>query len=64
MRALSALVSMLFLLLTHVVQAQQLTVDPETVVPLPDKFDMETPAPEVPPEVARFQRRVDRNLAR
>ena len=45
---------MLFLLLTHVVQAQQLTVDPETVVPLPDKFDMETPAPEVPPEVARF----------
>ncbi|WP_315837542.1 hypothetical protein [Bradyrhizobium prioriisuperbiae] len=36
-------------------QAQPLTVDPESVVPLPDTFDMETPAPDVPPEMARFQ---------
>ena len=36
-------------------QAQSLTVDPETIVPLPDSFDMEVPAPEVPPEMARFQ---------
>lgn len=34
---------------------QSLTVDPESVVPLPDRFDMETPAPDVPPEIARFQ---------
>ena len=36
-------------------QAQSITVDPESIVPLPDKFDMETPAPDVPPEIARFQ---------
>jgi hypothetical protein len=36
-------------------QAQSLTVDPETIVPLPDSFDMEVPAPDVPPEMARFQ---------
>jgi len=35
-------------------QAQPLTVDPESIVPLPDKFDIETPAPDVPPETARF----------
>jgi dienelactone hydrolase len=35
-------------------QAQSLTVDPETIVPLPDSFDMEPPAPDVPPEMARF----------
>ncbi|MBR1298080.1 dienelactone hydrolase family protein [Bradyrhizobium sp. AUGA SZCCT0042] len=39
----------------HGAQAQSLTVDPESIVPLPDKFDMETPAPDVPPEIARFQ---------
>src|SRR5271154_6534703 len=36
-------------------QAQSLTVDPESIVPLPSRFDMEPPAPEVPPEIARFQ---------
>ncbi len=36
-------------------QAQPLTIDPETIVPLPDRFDMEAPAPDVPPEMARFQ---------
>jgi dienelactone hydrolase len=35
-------------------QAQPLTVDPESIVPLPDTFDMETPSPDVPPEMARF----------
>src|SRR6476619_3997046 len=54
MRALSALFSAL-LLLAHAAQAQTLTVDPESIVPLPDKFDMETPAPDVPPEISRFR---------
>jgi dienelactone hydrolase len=36
-------------------QAQSLTVDPESIVPLPDTFDMEQPAPDVPPGIARFQ---------
>jgi dienelactone hydrolase len=31
-----------------------LTVDPETIVPLTDKLDMEEPAPDVPPQMARF----------
>lgn len=35
--------------------AQPLTIDPETVVPLPPRFDMEPPASDVPPEIARFQ---------
>jgi hypothetical protein len=35
-------------------QAQSLTVDPESIVPLPDKFDMEAPGADVPPEIARF----------
>ena len=39
----------------HGAQAQPLTVDPELIVPLPDMFDMKTPAPDVPPEIARFQ---------
>jgi dienelactone hydrolase len=39
---------------TFSTQAQPLTVDPESIVPLPDKFDMEMPAPDVPPEMARF----------
>jgi dienelactone hydrolase len=40
---------------TNNAHAQPLTVDPESIVPLPDKFDMETPAPDVPAEIARFQ---------
>jgi dienelactone hydrolase len=35
-------------------QAQSLTVDPESIVPLPDRFDMAKPTPDVPPEMARF----------
>ena len=36
-------------------RAQPLTVDPETIVPLPPGFDMEVPASDVAPEIARFQ---------
>ncbi|TGN88169.1 hypothetical protein EOW77_0015080 [Bradyrhizobium yuanmingense] len=36
-------------------QAQFLTVDPETIVPLPLRFEMEQPAADVSPEIARFQ---------
>jgi len=35
--------------------AQTLTVDPESIVPLPDKFDMAALAPDIAPESARFQ---------
>jgi hypothetical protein len=35
-------------------QAQSLTVDPESIVPLPDKFDIEISASDVPPEMAHF----------
>jgi dienelactone hydrolase len=45
---------MVFLMMMHNAQAQPLTVDPESIVPLPDKFDIEMPAPDVPPEIARF----------
>jgi hypothetical protein len=38
----------------HNAEAQSATVDPESIVPLPDKFEMETPAPDVPPAIARF----------
>jgi hypothetical protein len=43
------------LLLMHAAHAPPLTVDPESIVPLPDKLDMEAPAPDVPPDIARFQ---------
>jgi dienelactone hydrolase len=43
-----------FLLAMHTAQAQPLTVDPESIVPLPKTFDMEAPDPDVPPEIARF----------
>ena len=33
---------------------QPVTVDPESIVPLPVRFEMEMPAPDVPPEIARF----------
>src|SRR5258707_673985 len=52
---LSAVLSTVLLMLMHNAQAQPLTVDPESIVPLPDKFDMVAPASDVPPEIARFQ---------
>ncbi len=50
-----AVFSIVLLMLMHNAQAQPLTVDPESIVPLPDKFDIVTPTPDVPPEIARFQ---------
>src|ERR1700704_3256632 len=55
MRRLLIVFSTLFSIFMHNAQAQPLTVDPESIVPLPDKFDMVAPAPDVPPEIARFQ---------
>jgi hypothetical protein len=55
MRKPLAILLMVLLMSTINAQAQPLTVDPESIVPLPDKFDIETPSPDVPPEIARFQ---------
>jgi len=55
MRRLLIVFSTLFSIFMQNAQAQPLSVDPESIVPLPDKFDMEMPAPDVPPEIARFQ---------
>jgi dienelactone hydrolase len=46
--------STVFFMLMHSAQAQPLTVDPESIVPLPDKFEMAMPAPDVPNEIGRF----------
>src|SRR5262245_4562588 len=54
MRGLFALLSIVLLLAMPTAQAQPLTVDPESIVPLPKTFDMALPAPDVPPEMARF----------
>lgn len=45
----------LLVLMMQSAQTQPLTVDPESVVPLPPRFDMEPPASDVPPEIACFQ---------
>jgi dienelactone hydrolase len=55
MRNLLMVIVAVFTSWTHNAEAQPLTVDPESIVPLPGKFDMETPAPDVPSEIARFQ---------
>jgi dienelactone hydrolase len=54
MRRPLAVFSMVFLMLLQNAAGQPLTVDPESIVPLPGKFDMEMPAPDVPAEMARF----------
>ena len=54
MRRLLIVISTLFSIFMQNAQAQPLTVDPESIVPLPDKFDIEMPAPDVPPGIARF----------
>lgn len=46
---------MVISMLTLSAQSQPLTVDPESIVPLPEKLDMELPSPGVPPDAARFQ---------
>jgi len=55
MRNLLTVIAVMLISWMHDAQAQPLTVDPESIVPLPEKFDMETPAPDGPPEIARFQ---------
>jgi len=54
MRRPFMILSMVVLMSMQDAQAQPLTVDPESIVPLPGKFDMDMPAPDVPPELARF----------
>jgi dienelactone hydrolase len=54
MRNLLMVIAAVFMSGMHSVGAQPLTIDPESIVPLPDKFDIETPPPDVPPEIARF----------
>jgi dienelactone hydrolase len=54
MRNLLMVIAVVFMSWMHVAQAQPLTVDPESIVPLANTFDMEPPAPDVPPEMARF----------
>ena len=39
----------------HCRYASSRFVDPELIVPLPDKFDMEAPSADVPADIARFQ---------
>lgn len=54
MRTLLTILVVLFTSWMHNARAQPLAVDPESVVPLPDKLDMVAPATDVPPEIARF----------
>jgi len=54
MPRLLLVVATLIAILMRSALAQPMTVDPESIVPLPDKFDMEMPGPDVPPEIARF----------
>jgi dienelactone hydrolase len=52
---LVAVATLLLFSMMQSAQAQSLTVDPESIVPLPFRFDIEPPGPDVPPEIARFQ---------
>jgi dienelactone hydrolase len=54
MRNLPIVIAVVCIGWMHAAQAQSLTIDPESIVPLPVKFDIEMPAPDVPPEMARF----------
>jgi len=54
MRGLLAVFWTVLPMLMHGALAQQLTVDPESIVPLPDRLEMRQPAPDVPPDIARF----------
>jgi dienelactone hydrolase len=55
MRRIRTIFSMIFVMVVCGAGAEPLTVDPETIVPLPDTFDMEAPGSDVPPEIARFE---------
>jgi dienelactone hydrolase len=54
MRSLLLVFATVFMSWMHNARGQPLTVDPESIVPLPNKFDTATPGPDVPPEIARF----------
>ena len=54
MRNLLTVIAVILMSWMSAAQAQLLTVDPESIVPLPDKFDIEMPAPDVSPEITRF----------
>jgi hypothetical protein len=54
MRNLLSIIAVLLMTSIPHAYAQPVTVDPESIVPLPEKFDIEMPAPDVPPEMARF----------
>ncbi|BAM88471.1 exported hypothetical protein [Bradyrhizobium oligotrophicum S58] len=54
MRTVSALLAAVVVVMMRFAVAQPLTVDPETIVPLPPAFEIEPPAPDVPPDMARF----------
>src|SRR5881394_3147712 len=51
------LIAIALLLLTRLptTHAQPLTLDPESLVPLPPTFDLQQPSPTVPLDLARFQ---------
>jgi dienelactone hydrolase len=55
MRKLMVLIAAVLMSWMPGVQAKGGPEDPESIVPLPDKLDVETPAADVPPEIARFQ---------
>jgi dienelactone hydrolase len=55
MRVPLSILSTVVVMLMQNAQAQPATVDPESIVPLPDKFDLELPGREAPAEIARFQ---------
>lgn len=61
MRNLATVIVAVFMSWMSNAQAQPLTIDPESIVPLPNTFDMEMPASASDCPVSR---RVDRNLAR
>ena len=54
MRSLLTMIVVALMTSMRIAQAQPVTVDPESIVLLPDKFDIEMPAPDVPPGIARF----------
>ncbi|MFO1111993.1 MAG: alpha/beta hydrolase [Bradyrhizobium sp.] len=54
-RGLLVILAMVMLVMPASILAQPLTIDPESIVPLPDKFDMKPPSAEVPADIARFQ---------
>lgn len=57
MPRLVIVVSMLVSILMLNAEAQPITVDPESIVPLPDTFDMEMPGPDGPTAVPNIASR-------